>query len=242
MNLENRVVVISGATGNLGRTAAGIFAEHGTRLVLIGTNTARLDQLSRELDLPGGRFMTCNANLGQAANATNLVAAVMEKFQQIDILLHLVGGWKGGIALVDVTEDETKEMLTQHLWTTFHLVQAVLPAMLARNWGRILVISSPSASDPPAHMAPYSIGKAAQEALMLTVAEEVKDSGITANMVLVKSIVPRQAHSSETSSRNAAGTTPEDICSVLLYLCSEEAGRINGARIPFFGKHCSRIF
>ena len=66
-------------------------------------------------------------------------------------------------------------MLQQHLWTTYHLAQSIIPVMTKNRWGRILVISSPVASYPEANTAPYAIGKAAQEALMLTGDENIVD-------------------------------------------------------------------
>jgi hypothetical protein len=63
----------------------------------------------------------------------------------------------------------------------------------------------------------------------------VKDSGVTANMLLVKSIDTRHERQQQTTPQNASWTTPEEICVTLLHLCLEEAARINGARIPLYG-------
>jgi len=107
--------------------------------------------------------------------------------------------------------------------------------MTANHWGRILVISSPTASHPDANTAPYAIGKAAQEALILTIAQEVKEKGITANILLVKTIDVEHARDLKPDAKNASWTTPEEITAALLYLSSEEARTINGARIPLYG-------
>jgi NAD(P)-dependent dehydrogenase (short-subunit alcohol dehydrogenase family) len=84
-------------------------------------------------------------------------------------------------------------------------------------------------------MSPYVIGKAAQEALLLTLAQEVRDSGITVNLVLVKTIDTKYQRASQPTPKNAAWTTPEEISAAFLYLCSDKAGMTNGARIPLFG-------
>jgi NAD(P)-dependent dehydrogenase (short-subunit alcohol dehydrogenase family) len=126
-------------------------------------------------------------------------------------------------------------MLQQHLWTTYHLAQAIIPAMAANQWGRILVISSPTASHPAATTAPYAIGKAAQEALILTIAQEVRDKGITANILLVRTIDVGHARDQKPDDKNSSWNTPEEITAALLYLSSEEARTINGARIPLYG-------
>ena len=67
---------------------------------------------------------------GIAAQA--VVDAAEARFGRVDVLLHLVGGWAGGTAVVDLDADEVRSMLDQHLWTTFHVVQAVVPGMTTR--------------------------------------------------------------------------------------------------------------
>jgi NAD(P)-dependent dehydrogenase (short-subunit alcohol dehydrogenase family) len=126
-------------------------------------------------------------------------------------------------------------MLNQHLWTTFHLAQAFVPHLVENRWGRIIVVSSPLASNPPANMAPYVVGKAAQEALMLTIARETAGSGVTANILKVRTIDAKHERDREPSAKNANWTTPEEITKAILYLCSDEAQVVNGARIPLYG-------
>ena len=126
-------------------------------------------------------------------------------------------------------------MLEQHVWTTFHLVQAFIPVLLKNGWGRIIVVSSPVASNPPANNAPYTIGKSAQEALMLTLAEELKYTGVTANILRVRTIDVKHERDMSPSPKNAYWTTAEEIESAIEYLCSNEGGVVNGARIPLYG-------
>jgi NAD(P)-dependent dehydrogenase (short-subunit alcohol dehydrogenase family) len=235
MNFGNRVVAITGATGGLGRVAARKFSEEGARLVLISRDPEKLSELVKELAMPEDRFLIYAADLGQAATALNILAGILSKFGQVDILIHLVGGWNDGKTVVDVEIDQVSNMLQQHLWTTFHITQAFLPTMLSRRWGRILVVSSPFASNPVANLAPYAIGKAAQEALIQTIAQEVKGSGVTANMLLVKTIDLKHERLHQPTNKNASWTTPEEICSSLLHLSTEGGNRINGARIPLYG-------
>jgi NAD(P)-dependent dehydrogenase (short-subunit alcohol dehydrogenase family) len=141
----------------------------------------------------------------------------------------------GGKPVVDVDDEQVEYMLQQHLWTTYHLARSIIPVMTTNHWGRVLVISSPVASYPGTNVAPYAIGKAAQEALMLTIAQEVKRSGTTANMILVKTIDTGHEREQQPSEKNASWTTPEEIAATLLHLCAQESSVINGARIPLYG-------
>ncbi len=103
-----------------------------------------------------------------------MLDAAVEKFGRVDILLHFVGGHIGGKPVTQVSEAEITTMLQQHLWTTFYLAQVFSAHMVKNGWGRMIVISSPSAGAPPAKGLPYAIGKTAEETLMLTLAEELK--------------------------------------------------------------------
>jgi NAD(P)-dependent dehydrogenase (short-subunit alcohol dehydrogenase family) len=233
MSIKDRVAVVTGATGGLGRVVAGRLAGQGARLALLGRNAERLEGLARKL--PRGRWMTHVADLGDPNAARAAADAVIQEFGRADILLHLVGGWTGGKPVVEVEADEVSRMLQQHLWTTLHLAQAFLPHLIANRWGRVVVISSPHASRPPANRAPFVIGKAAQEALTLTLAEELKGTGVTANALLVRTIDVQHERERARTPKNASWTTPEEIAAMILYLCSEEAQAVNGARIPLYG-------
>ena len=151
--------------------------------------------------------------------------AVSAKFGRVDVLIHLVGGWTGGKTIAESDADEFKFMLDQHAWTTFYLLRAFSPKLAANGWGRVIAVTSPFATGPSAKMGPYAVGKAAQETLVLTLADEFKGTDITANVIQVKSIDVKGT---------AKGTSPEEIVSAMLYLCSEEASKVNGTRLPLF--------
>lgn len=235
MMLDNRVVVISGATGSLGRVVARTMAEAGAKLAFLGRNAERLVSLAAELGLPGDRYLAQPIDFGDLGSVETAAQAVIEKFGKMDVLLHLVGGWTGGKPVVEVDPADVSSMLEQHLWTTFSFAQIFIPHLVANQWGRMVIVSSPFAASPRAKGAPYAIGKAAQEALMLTLAQELKGSGVTANILLVKTIDVHHTREKEPTSRNASWTTPEEIAGAVLYLCSEDSGMVNGARIPLFG-------
>ncbi len=126
-------------------------------------------------------------------------------------------------------------MLQQHLWTTFYVAQAFVPHLVANGWGRIMAVSSPTATRPAAKSAPYAAGKAAQEALLLTLAQELAGSGVTANLLVVRAIDTQHRRDSERTAETANWTTPEEIASAIVYLCSDAAGVVNGARMPLYG-------
>jgi 3-oxoacyl-[acyl-carrier protein] reductase len=235
MLLENRVAVISGATGGLGRVVSKFFAEQGAHLALIGNNPKKINALTDEIGLADKKILPISIDVSNPKSAQEAKHAVISKFDQIDIYLHLVGGWIGGNPVVEVEENELNLMLKQHLWSTFYMAKAIIPHLLQNEWGRIIVISSPSAHHPPGKNSPYAVAKAAQEALIFSIAKELKGSGVTANILSVKMIDTEHEKIKNPSKKNQSWTTPEEITNTILHLCTDKAGIINGARIPLFG-------
>lgn len=230
------VVLITGATGPVGRAAAARFAADGARIALVGTHPGRLEAVERELGLPEDRVLAVPGDLRDGEAARAVAGAVEARFGRIDVLLHLVGGWTGGTAVVDLDPDEVRRMLDQHLWTTLHVVQAVVPGMVARGFGRVLAVSSPLAVNPGPRGAGYAMAKAAEEVLLRSVARETAGSGVTANLLVVRAIDARHERESAPTARNAAWTTPEEAAEALAFLASPAAAAITGTRIPLDGR------
>jgi NAD(P)-dependent dehydrogenase (short-subunit alcohol dehydrogenase family) len=221
--VTERVIVITGATGALGQLAAQTFASRGDSLVLLSRNQAELDSLARGLTLPPERIFTRVIDLLDAPTLRTTAEAVAAAFGRVHALIHLVGGWTGGKTLQESPADDLTFMLNQHAWTTFHLFQVFTPH-LAPN-GRVIVVSSPLATSPTAKMGIYAAAKSAQETLTLTLAEELREQGVTANIIQVKSIDTKGT---------GKGTSPKEIVAAMEYLCSEEASKVTGTRLPIY--------
>ena len=236
MSADPPVVLVTGATGPLGRVAVKRFAADGARLALAGTNRARLAAVAAEAGLAGDAWLPVVGDLRDREAARAVVTAVDERFGRIDVLLHLIGGWAGGTPVVDLDAGEITSMLDQHLWTTFNLVQAVVPGMGERGFGRLLTVSSPFAANPGPKGAGYAIAKAAEELLLRSLAREVAGSGVTANVVIVRKIDAFHQREKAPDTKNAAWTTPEEIADTLAFLASPAAAAVNGARVTLDGR------
>ena len=149
MSLKERVAIISGATGGLGRVATQGFAKAGANLALLGRDKKKLEALQQELDLSDEQSLILVADAGNPQDLSRAEKAVLEKFGRIDILLNLVGGWIGGKTLIESELEEIDNMLQQHVRASFLMIKAFVPHMLNNHWGRVLTISSPSASNHP---------------------------------------------------------------------------------------------
>ena len=221
----NRTILITGATGALGKKTAQEFGARGHSLILLDHNQDRLDALASSLNLPAERFLASVVDLreGEAVRAT--AEAVAAKFGGVHALIHLIGGWVGGKTLVEGDAKDLDFMLAQHVWTTFHLFQAFAPQLVQNVWGRVMVVSASTVPDPPGKTGIYTAAKAAQENLVLTLAAELKGNGVTANIIQVRAIDVENT---------GKGTTPGEIVAAMLYLFSEEAARLNGVRLPLY--------
>jgi NAD(P)-dependent dehydrogenase (short-subunit alcohol dehydrogenase family) len=221
--MDKRVFVITGATGATGRAAARAFAQRGASLALVSTDPAKLDAMARELSISPDRIMTQPVELRDGKAVHACAEAIAGRFGRVDALIHLVGGWTGGKTIPEADPADFESMLGQHAWTTFHLLRAFTPHLVANGWGRAMIVSATNIANPPGKAAAYAAAKAAQENLMLNLASELKGTGVTANIIQVRAI---------DVNNEGKGTTPDEIAAAMLYLCSDEAGKINGARIP----------
>jgi NAD(P)-dependent dehydrogenase (short-subunit alcohol dehydrogenase family) len=230
-----RVAVVTGAAGGLGSVVSRDLAADGWRLALVGSHRGPLEKLGDELRVTDDRWMAADANLRDRAAAESAVRSVIERFGRVDALVHVVGGYHGGHPVVDVGDAEVSAMIGQHLWTTLNVVRAVVPAMTDAGWGRVVAVSSPMASAPAKAVAPYAIGKAAQEALLASLAREVAGTGVTVNVLLVRQIDVDHEREANPSPKNASWTTPEEISAAIRHLLSDGASAVNGAKIPLYG-------
>lgn len=222
---QNRVIVITGATGVLGNKTAHAFAARGHSLVLLDHNQDRLDALTRDLNLPPGRLFASVVDLRDRNAVRSIAEAVTAEFGRVHALIHLIGGWVGGKTLVEASIEDLDFMLRQHVWTTFHLFQAFAPQLVQNGWGRVIIVSASTVPNPPGKTGTYTGSKAAQENLVLTLAAELKENGVTANIIQVRAIDVEN---------KGTGTTPDEIVAAMLYLFSDEASKVNGARIPLY--------
>ena len=220
-----KTVVVTGATGVLGNLVAKTFAERGDNIVLLDRDQVKLDSLTASLNLPSNRIHAQTIDLLDAQALHESAEAVHSKFGSVHALIHLIGGWVGGKTIPESSRDDLEFMLNQHVWTTFNLFQSFAPHIESTGWGRVIIVSQPVTVTPTAKSAIYAAAKSAQESMALTLAEEYKDSGLTANIIHVKSIDIKES---------GKGTSPAEIVAAMMYLFSDEANKVSGTRIPLY--------
>ena len=235
MGLEGKVAIIAGVNSGVGKATARRFTQAGAKVVLVGRNLMRLKSTAEEVGLKNEDWVGVEADLTKEVGSQAVIKASLERFGRADILFNFVGGWLGGELISDTPAEKLETMIQNHIWSSFFLAKVFSQHFLQQNWGRMAIVSSPSASETPAKAGPYSIARAGEEALLKTLANEFKGTGATSNVIRVRTIDDDHLREKEPSEKNRGWTLPEEIAEMLIFLCSEEGGRINGAIIPMYG-------
>ena len=229
---DQPVAVISGAAGDLGRVAAARLATDGFAIAATGRSPDRLEELSAALDLPRDRFQSHPADLTDPAAATAWRDAVVDRFGRADALIHLVGGWKGGQPLTEAPLSDYDWLHDNLVRTTQNVTRAFHDDIAASPRGRFLIVSSPQAVQPSAENAAYATAKAASEAWTLALADSLSGTTATANIIAVNAILTDDMRRENPDKAFATFTPTEDIAAAIAFICSPDASRMNGARIP----------
>jgi NAD(P)-dependent dehydrogenase (short-subunit alcohol dehydrogenase family) len=160
---------------------AALFAREGATVVLNGRTQKRVDEARATIlkDVPAARLRGVVADVGTAAGAAALIA----QEPSVDVLINNVGMY-GPKAFEDVDDAEWIQHYEVNVMSGVRLSRHYLTGMLAKNWGRIIFVSSESAIQVPAEMVPYGMTKAAQLAVSRGIAERTRGTGVTSNCVL----------------------------------------------------------
>lgn len=235
MSVENKVTIISGASGGLGGTVSRTFYEAGATLVLLGSQLAGVQELATSLGSPE-RSLPLAANLTDPAGAAEIVQATLARFGRVDILLNLAGGFSGGKPVSNSADDDLNKMLDINLRTAYNLSRAAVKPMLAQKWGRIINVGSRDALHSRPKYSAYAISKAAVLRLTESMAAEVQDYGITVNAILPGTIDTEANRKNIPDADFSKWVKPAEIAATLLFLSGDGAAAINGAAIPLYGK------
>jgi len=233
---KDRIVAISGAAGGLGPTVARAFFEDGASLAVAGRSQEGLTRLLDSLKVPAERRLATAVDLTDQAAARGWAQEIIGKFGRVDVVLHLVGGYKGGISIADIDDAEWNSLHDMIVRTTLNVARAFVGPLKSGGWGRFIGVTSPKAQAPTAKSALYAMGKAASDALVLALADELRGTGATANLIVVDAIDTPESRGNEPKKPYGKSTPAEEIAAAMLFLCSDQAATINGVRLPLIGR------
>ncbi len=230
MSMKNRIILITGATGELGRVVSAAFTQHHARVIAVYRNAAKLERL-RSLCPNPENLSGIAASLTEEDSVNTLYNRIAEQFGRLDALLHLAGGfWMGG----DISEtplQKWQEMIDQNLTSTFLCTRGAFGLMKKTGGGVMVTVSAASALELPAGMASYAVSKQAVLALTRVLAKEGRSHGIRANALLPGIIDTEANRRAMPDAKRDAWTPPEKIARVLLTLVSEQMSIVSGSAI-----------
>jgi len=175
-------------------------------------------------------------DLLDASAAKEWAEAIQKRFGRIDIVLHLVGGYKGGTSIAELDPADWSSLNDMLVRTTLNVARAFAGPIKTGGWGRFIAVTSPKARTPTAKTALYAMGKAASDALVLALADELRGTGATANLIEVDSIDSPETRDAQQKKAYGKSTPAEEIAAAMVFLCTDEAATINGARLPLTGR------
>jgi len=232
---DGKVVVITGAAGNLGAAVATAFAELGARLVLIDRSKQRLGELRDALDLSSATLLL-SADLTAAESVSAAVAQTVAECGGIDVLANIAGGFAMGPPLHETPDADWDLMMALNARSVFNTCRAVIPHLLQRGGGRIINVSARAALEGKARMGPYCASKAAVLTLTESLAAEHRLDGITVNCILPGTIDTPQNRASMPDADHSRWVPPAALADVVVFLASSAARAVTGAAIPVYGQ------
>jgi NAD(P)-dependent dehydrogenase (short-subunit alcohol dehydrogenase family) len=243
IDFSDRVVLLTGAAGGIGRATVTMFAEAGAHVVCVDRERQALESLT-EL-APADQLTLVPLELTGATPAVEVVARTLAAHQRLDALVHMSAMLRP-LDLGEVDEDEWHDHMEVNVNTTFFLARAAAEAMRDRSIsGRIILMSSGAwLSGGMATRLPYATTKGAVNTMSRGLAKAYGPYGITVNAVapgLIDTAMMRSGLTDEERRRMEDATplgrfgTPEEVASVVVFLASEAASFISGATINVSG-------
>ena len=235
--LEQRVALVTGASKGIGRGIALGFADAGADLVLSSRTRADLETVAERVRAVGRRALVVPCDVNEREQLERLVDAARQEFGRIDILVNNAGGSPPKPAL-RTSEKQFESALRFNVTSAFLLSRMVIPAMLERDGGTILNISSGMSWLVEKGFVAYGTAKAAlshmTRLLAYEMAPRIRVNAIAVGAVGTEALLPFLEAMPEARARLEAGTpmgrlgTPEDIAAAALYLCSPAGGWVTG--------------
>ena len=225
--LDGRVVAVAGAGGALGPHVVERLAAAGATLCVCDRDVARVEGL--------GAADADAVNLLDEGETRAWADRLASDHGRVDALVHAVGGWRGGTPLGEAPLEDWDLLHDLLIRTAQHTSHAFLPHLKASGRGRFVLISSAQAQKPSSTNAAYGAAKAAAEAWTLALADELTESGGTANILVVNAIVTPEMRAANPDKAYKTFTDASDMADAIAFLVSDPAAKMNGQRLALHG-------
>ncbi|WP_437544850.1 SDR family oxidoreductase [Sorangium sp. So ce367] len=243
LGLEKRAALVTGGSQGIGKEVALQLAAEGARVALTyRSEREKAREVVREIERRGGEAVALELDLGSVESVKAAVAATVARFGQIDVLVNNAVRWSERLPwdaprFEDIPLAEWQGVIHDNIDGAFAAIQAAVPSMRARGWGRIVNISSGVALDGVVGAGPYAAAKAALHGLTAVLARELGPHGILTNVVVPGFTLTDKvsAHVSPelVAQRGKAYPVgrllrPEEVAPTIVFLCSAANTAVTG--------------
>jgi NAD(P)-dependent dehydrogenase (short-subunit alcohol dehydrogenase family) len=229
-SLANCVLAVAGVGGGLGPLVAAELGGQGATVAGTDRDGEALARLGSQLGL-GERWDGRVVDLLDEGAVREWCAALVERFGRVDGLVHLVGGWRGGVPLHEEPLEDWELLHDLLIRTVQHTTRAFHDQIAASPHGRFVLVSAKQAQAPSNTNAAYAAAKAAAEAWTLAFADGFEPGGATANIVVVDAILTPMMREESPEEDFPSFTPAEDLAATIAFVCSDAAAKMNGQRL-----------
>jgi len=220
MRFDQRIVIVTGAAGNLGRAVARAFSERGATLVLLDAK-------------PGDAIV--QTDLRDAGSVQQAIERTLERHGRIDVLCNIAGGFRMGPSVHETPDPDWDFLFDLNAKSVLHMARAVVPAMLRSGSGKIVNVGAYAAQKGAAAMGAYIASKSAVIRITETMAAELREKNINVNCVLPTIIDTPENRAAMPQADPRRWVAPQDLAAVIVFLASDAARAVHGAAIPVTG-------
>ncbi len=235
-DFSDRVVVITGTTGNLGTAVARKFMVSGAKMGFLERSPDKIKKIFPETINGSDQYLVQQVDVTNPDSMEEAANKLLRKFGRIDILINTVGGYRAGAPLHQTPLDTLDFMLNLNARSVYVSCQAFIPSMIENNYGKIVNVSARPGLIGVSNAAAYSASKSAVIRLTESMSAELKHKGINVNCVLPGTIDTPQNRQATPDADFNRWVSPESIADVILFLTSDDACAIHGAAIPVYGR------
>ncbi len=232
-DMTGTVVIITGASGNLGSAAAEAFEAAGARLVLVDRASGAVE--NRRNDGRGGHLVVGGIDLTRPGDADRVMRCTIDAFGHVDAVLNIVGAYRGGKNVADDSWDTWQFCIDTNVRTAFEMSRAAARVLSAQGSGCIINIGSRNAFAGPAGFAAYSAAKSAVLRMTESLADELRPRGVRVNCIVPGTLDTAANRQSMPNAPESRFVSARAVAEVALFLVSDAARSVSGVAVPVYG-------